>query len=64
MVLYISDRPGVTMHPAQPDWTFWPNRKCKQILLQKSQKETFHLYTYKEKQDENVDFIEYIGLIF
>ena len=59
-----SDRPGVTMHPAQPDWTFWQNRKCKQILLQKSQKETFHLYTYKEKQDENVDFIEYIGLIF
>ena len=21
-VLYISDRLGVTMHPAQPDWTF------------------------------------------
>ena len=41
MVLYISDRPGVTMHPAQPDWTFWPNRKCKQILLQKSQKWCF-----------------------
>ena len=21
-VAYLRDRPGVTMHPAQPDWTF------------------------------------------
>ena len=31
-------------------WTFWQNRNCKQILLQKSQKETFHLCTYKESR--------------
>ena len=31
-------------------WTFWQSRNCKQILLQKSQKETFHLCTYKESR--------------
>ena len=62
-VVPISDRLGVTMHPAQPDRIFLQNRVLTNIASKKP-KETFHLYTYKEKQHINVDFMEHIGLIF
>ena len=51
-VVSISDRLGVTMHPAQPDRTFWQNRDCREILLQKSHKKHFIFTLTRESSIE------------
>ena len=59
-----SDRLGVTMHPAQPDWTFDEIVKVQRIFSSKKPKRDVSFVHLQGKQDENVDVIEYIGLIF